>query len=346
MYIRDSKCISPQPTYTNGIESEGIVEHSGTKYFAIEPKYNELIPAGQLRRIGKAVRMGIGAGLPLLKNNPKVDGMIIGSANGGLEDCISFLNQIIDYEEGTLTPTNFVQSTPNAVTGYLAITTKNHCYSNTHVQRGLAFENALLDASLLMEQDQAKSVLVGNIEEISSFNYNIDEKAGFFKAEETNSAQLIGSNTPGTVCGESATMFIVQAAKENALAEIIDTDQLHHPENGDISQKLEQFLRRNNLLHSDIDTLLLGYNGDFRTDHYYDHFKELFDDVSVYSYKNLCGEYPTASAFALWMATEAISGKQIPAQALMQKGSREIKTALIYNHYIGLEHGFILVRKI
>ena len=30
----------------------------------------------------------------------------------------------------------------------------------------------------------------------------------------------------------------------------------------------------------------------------------------------------------------------------MQKGSREIKTALIYNHYIGLEHGFILVRKI
>ena len=346
MYIRDSKCISSQPTYSNGIEDKSIVEHSGTKYFAIEPKYNELIPVGQFRRIGKAVRMGIGAGLPLLKNNPKVDGMIIGSANGGLEDCISFLNQIIDYDEGTLTPTNFVQSTPNAVTGYLAITTKNHCYSNTHVQRGLAFENALLDASMLMEQEQAKSVLVGNIEEISTFNYNIDKKAGFFKDEETCSAQLIGSNTPGTVCGEGATMFIVQPFKEDALAEIVDIDQISHPENDDINQKLNLFLRRNNLQHSDIDTLFLGYNGDCSTDHHYNNLREQFKDVSVCSFKNLSGEYPTASAFALWMATEAISGKPIPQEAVMQKGSKEIKTVLIYNHYIGLEHGFILVRKI
>lgn len=346
MYIRDSKCISPQPTYSNGIEDESVVEHSGTKYFAIEPKYTDLIPAGQLRRIGKAVRMGIGAGLPLLKSNTKVDGMIIGSANGGLEDCISFLNQIIDYDEGTLTPTNFVQSTPNAVTGYLAITTKNHCYSNTHVQRGLAFENALLDASLLMEQEQAESVLVGNIDEISIYNYNIDEKAGFFKAEETSSSQLIGSNTPGTVCGEGATMFIVQSSKENTLAEIVDVDQINHPENDDISIKLEQLLNRNNLQHSDIDTLFLGYSGDCRTDHHYNNFREQFKDVSVFSFKNLSGEYPTASAFALWMATEAISGKPIPQETVMEKGSREIKTILIYNHYIGVEHGFILVRKI
>ena len=346
MYIRDSKCISPQPTYANGIESDSIVAHSGTKYFAIEPKYSNLIPAGQLRRIGKAVRMGIGAGLPLLKNNPKVDGMIIGSANGGLEDCISFLNQIIDYEEGTLTPTNFVQSTPNAVTGYLAITDKNHCYSNTHVQRGLAFENALLDSFLLIEQEQVQSVLVGNIEEISSFNYNIDEKAGFFKEEDVDSSQLIGSNTPGTACGEGATMFIVQASKENALAEIVDIDQLSHPEGNDINLKLKQFLTRNNLRESDIDTLFLGYNGDCHTDHYYNSLKEQLSDASVYSYKNLTGEFPTASAFALWMATEALSGKTIPQETLMQKGNREINTILIYNHYIGLEHGFILVRKV
>lgn len=346
MYILDSKSISPQPTYANGIDANNIVEHEGTKYFAIEPKYSELIPAGQLRRIGKAVRMGIGVGLPLLNNAPKVDAMIIGSANGGLEDCIRFLNQIIDYEEGTLTPTNFVQSTPNAVTGFLALTDKkNHCYSNTHVHRGLAFDNALIEASLLLNEGDANRILVGNIEEISDSNYRLDEKAGFFKTEETSSATLIGSDSPGTVCGETANMFIVQAEKGCSHTEIVDVDMIYHPQEDVLTQKFDHLLKKNGLKLEDIDTLVLGYSGDSRTDHYYDTIANMLNDVSVFSFKNLTGEHPTASAFALWMVTEALEGKALPKEVIRVKGSRPIGTVLIYNHYIGEEHGFILVKK-
>jgi hypothetical protein len=45
--------------------------------------------------------------------------MIIATANGGMEDCVKFLNQIIEYNEGLLTPANFVQSTSNAAAARL-----------------------------------------------------------------------------------------------------------------------------------------------------------------------------------------------------------------------------------
>ena len=67
-----------------------------------------------------------------------------------MEDCIKFLNQIIDYEEGLLTPGNFVQSTPNAIAAQLGLMTANKGYNITHVHRGLSFENALLDTILML----------------------------------------------------------------------------------------------------------------------------------------------------------------------------------------------------
>ena len=113
LYIHQHTCISPQQAF-NDVNIETLKESAENKLKAIEPVY-EGIPPGILRRMGKAVRMGVGAAVPLLKTNTAIDGIIIGTANGGMEDCIKFLNQIIDYDEGLLTPGNFVQSTPNAI---------------------------------------------------------------------------------------------------------------------------------------------------------------------------------------------------------------------------------------
>lgn len=346
MYIKESKCISPQNTYGDVAVLKNITNHSGNKYFAVEPNYAELVSLSQLRRLGKAVRLGIGTGLPLLRANSDIDAMIIGSANGGLEDCINFLKQIIDYEEGTLTPTNFVQSTPNAVTGYLATATRNHCYNNTHVHRGLAFENALLEAFLMINQGEAKKVLVGSVEEISNFNYNIDEKAGFFKKEETTSETLLSSNSEGTVCGEGAAMFVVEASSSDSnSAKILDVDQICHPVSNELADKIEAILLRNNLLIDDIDTLVLGFNGDCRTDGYYAQVANQFPEASVYSFKNLAGEYPSSSSFALWMAAQMLEKGTSFNETAIKKVNKPLRTILIYNNYLGIEHGFILVQK-
>ncbi len=118
----------------------------------MEPDYPG-IPAGARRRMGKSVRMAVGAALPLLEKHPQPDGIIIATANGGMEDCIKFLNQILEYKEGLLTPGNFVQSTSNAAAAQIALVTKNHNYNITHVHRGLAFENALMDVMMLLKEN-------------------------------------------------------------------------------------------------------------------------------------------------------------------------------------------------
>lgn len=347
MFIKDLSCISAQQTFDEAFFETSLKVNTGNRYMALEPGYGNLIPASLLRRMGKAVRIGVGAGLPLIQKNPELDGIILATANGGLEDCLKFLNQIVDYNEGTLTPTNFVQSTPNAVAGNLALMSKVTGYNATHVNKGLAFEGALMDAFLLFEEEKAKSLLLGNIEEISDYNYNIDMLAGSWKKEETTSETLLNSDTPGTVCGEAAVMFVVEADKsENSLAEIVDVDQISYADENKLKEKLIYFLAKNEVELSEIDTLILGYSGDSRSDHWYIWLHEtLFQESSVYNYKNLVGDFPTATAFAVWMGVHILNGKKMPDETLLTKKEvkREPKKILVYNHHKGIQHGFILM---
>lgn len=354
MFIKAAVCISPQETFSaivpaasgGGFGTNALKEHEGDKYFAAEPSYDGLIQAGALRRMGKAARMGVGAGVHILKTAPGVDGIIIGTANGGLEDCIRFLNQIVDYHEGTLTPTNFVQSTPNAIAGQLALIHRNTGYNITHVHGGLSFENALTDASLLFEQDQAGTLLVGGIEEISEYNHHIDYLSGVFKEQPGSSASLLSSTTAGTVNGEGAAMFLLE---KNASGEgqvcIRDVSTMSFTSPAQVEKGLREMLDKHALATGAPDVLVLGYNGDVQGAGWYDRIRGNFRaDIPVLSFKNACGEYPTASAFALWLGHRVLTGQPVPA-GLLYSGEMPCRprSLLIYNHYREEQHSFILL---
>jgi 3-oxoacyl-(acyl-carrier-protein) synthase len=345
MYITGTACISPQRTFDNAVFEGTIQVYQGDRYTAIEPDYAQVIPAGLLRRMGKAVRMGVGAGLPLIRS-AAVDGIILGTANGGLEDCLKFLNQIVDYDEGTLTPTNFVQSTPNAVAGNLALMSKITGYNITHVHKGLAFEAALLDTLMLLEEKKANQLLVGSVEEISDYNHNIDLLGGAFKTGDFTSETLLTTDTPGSANGEGAAMFVIGSEKNSAaIARIRDVFQSSQLQEGDLEERLQKFLDKNGLSFEDIDTLIVGFSGDNRTDHIYtDLQKKCFPSSNVYTYKNMVGDYPTGSAFATWLAVQMLAGKQLPTACIFKKPSEEAPVnVLIYNHSKGIQHGFILL---
>ena len=347
IYITDLVCISPQPTFDKTFFNGIVNVHKGTCYHAVEPVYTNIIPAGLLRRMGKAVRMGVGAGLPLLRNNPGIEGIILGTGNGGLEDCLKFLNQIVDYKEGTLTPTNFVQSTPNAVAGNLALMGQLTGYNATHVHKGLAFENALLDAIMLLEEHELHTLLVGSVEEISDYNHNIDFLNGNFKEGEFTSENLLETHTPGTVNGEGAAWFVVSDLADNALAEICDITHTGNLISEDLNNWVSHFLQRNQLETSEVEMLITGMNGDARSDHFYTGLQDsLFKDTPVLTFKNVAGEHPTASAFALWLAVNVLNGSQIPAQ-IIHAGSfvSKPKNILIYNHHLAEQHALILLKR-
>jgi 3-oxoacyl-(acyl-carrier-protein) synthase len=343
MFITALKAISPQPTYDESLFQGNYTILRGNRYKAQEPDYASLISPNILRRLGKSNRMGIGAGFPLIQNQNDVDAIIIGSSEGGLGDCIKFLNQIVAYSEGTLTPTNFVQSTPNALAGSLALMSQNTCYNITHVHKGHAFENSLIDALLLFNEGKASTILAGNAEEISDYSYNIETLAGQFKSEETTSTDLLASNTAGTVCGEGSSMFILQADAREYFARIVDVEQISYPTEGEIYALVNEVLKKNQLIPNDIDALVLGYSGDNRTDFWYSNLtKIIFPEKAIYSYKNMVGEYPTSIAFATYMAAWLLSGKSVSVKPMKQP-DKPVKRILIYNHYKGEQHGLILM---
>lgn len=78
-----------------------------------EPDYSAYIPAMQLRRMSKAVRMGIGASKIALQKAgiEKPDALSAGTALGCLQDTEVFLSKMLEQQEQMLTPTAFIQST-------------------------------------------------------------------------------------------------------------------------------------------------------------------------------------------------------------------------------------------
>jgi hypothetical protein len=345
MYITDLYAISPQKTHDLSFENGDWQVLNEYIYKAIEPSYQDVIPNSQLRRMGKAVRMGIGVSLPLLGRNPKPDGIIFGTANGGLEDCIKFLNQIVEYNEGVLTPTNFVQSTPNALAGQVALLSENQGYNMTHVNGSLAFESALLDAALYFDEHKTEErrILLGAVEEISDYNYNIDRLGERFKQELVSNEELLNSKTSGSYCGEGSTQFYLSSNPENSLAKFSAFKQSSHLSQAEIGDFIGSFLAEQNLQVSDIDCLLLGKNGDVSTDSWYEETEKLFGAKPTVYFKKSVGEYRTVSAFASYLAVQLLNGK---AKHLVENSiPTEPKTILIYNHFDAIRHSLILIQK-
>ena len=341
LYIHQHTCISPQKTFGD-VDIDTLQLAVDNKLMALEQVY-EGIPPAALRRMGKAVKMGIGAGLPVIKNNPSIEGIILGTSNGGMEDCIKFLNQIIDYDEGLLTPGNFVQSTPNAIASQLSMINKNRSYNITHVHRGLAFENALLDAAMMIDENPGKNYLLGGVDEISTYNFNIDFLDGWYKKEKISNTELYQSNTPASIAGEGAAMFLVNDNAAGAVAKLDSLKTLHTDDVALVTDQFNEFINKNT--GKKIDLFLSGENGDSRILKFYESCESIVGRaVPVARFKHLCGEYPTASSFAFWLACYILHAQHLPAHLFKSSiGNSLYRNILLYNNYKGKQHSFLLV---
>jgi Beta-ketoacyl synthase, N-terminal domain len=342
-YFHQSICLSPQNSFPEG-DLKHIVESKDNLLLVTEPSYPG-IPAGAKRRMGKSVRMAVGAALPLLEKYPQPDGIVIATANGGMEDCIKFLNQILEYKEGLLTPANFVQSTSNAGAAQIALVTKNHNYNITHVHRGLAFENALVDTMMLLKENKMGGYLLGSTDEISAYNYNIDKIAGWFRDEPVSNTELFQLKAKGSIPGEGAFMVWMNNQPEDAGAELVAVKTIHSNEPEIVLKSLKGFLSDSLAEGEWPDLLLTGENGDERLSPFFEIVEAHMDEsVSVARFKHFSGEYCTASSFACWISIQIFQTGEVPSLLIKKTCStKSCKRILIYNNYRGAQHSFILV---
>ena len=348
MYIRATGNISPQRTFGHQPLVDAVA-YSGNRLACIEPDYKDFIDPKQIRRMSRIIRMGVAAAMECLQEaGVKVpDAIVTGTAYGCLEDTNSFLSKMVEFKEELLTPTAFIQSTHNTIGAQIGLLLQCNNYNNAFVHRGFSFESALLDGMLLLKEREAANVLIGAIDEITNTSHAILSRMGLYKQEQVSNLELFKARTKGTIAGEGAAFFLLAnepSATDYAKLEGLKT--FYKPQCiEEVEAHISSFLTAQAISLDEIDLVITGKNGDVKSDEIFDQLQHrMFSKNTLVNYKNLSGEYPTSTAFALWMACNIIKSGKVPVSLGYAAPAKDtINRILIYNNYLGIHHSLLLI---
>jgi len=222
MYLGAATCISFQDTFGNENPWNSLVAINSETQL-VQPDYKEFVSPAALRRMSSVLKMGAAAGKSCLQQAglENADAITVGTGLGCVRDTLKFLSAVYQDGEGGLSPTAFIQSTHNSIAGQLALMLGNHGYNMTHVQGALSFGYSLSDAELLIGEGDAKTVLVGAVDEKTdelvalllklseTADYKmptIGEGGAFFLASRnklsSSVAKMVGLNLTGKITEE------------------------------------------------------------------------------------------------------------------------------------------------
>ncbi len=347
VYIKGIGNISPQKTWDDDTLLAKPLVYQGNRLAGYEPDYIKYIEPKQLRRMSRIIKMGVTAGSIALKNAGLTvpHGIITGTAYGCLDDTGIFLNKMIENKEHALNPTPFIQSTHNTIGSQIALLLQCQGYNQTYTQGAFSFENSLLDAILELRDSPNQSLMVGGVDEITDISHAIQTRFGIFRTSSNTNLGLFGSKVKGTLNGEGAAYFVLsgeKSVKDKVCIDAVAT--LYKPDDVTLQNEIKRLLESTSLKNTDVDLVLLGKCGDEKLDSKTEEISNaLFASSTIGLFKHLCGEYPTASAFALWLAARVIEENHIPDVVVFRNVNRPIKRVLIYNPYFGTHHSLILV---
>jgi 3-oxoacyl-[acyl-carrier-protein] synthase II len=336
IYIRSTGNISPQHSLDKTSFFLSRVKTTQNYFKSLEPDYDNFVDSKMIRRMSRVVKMGVAAAITCLRQ-AKIDcpgSILTATAYGCLEDSDAFLRKMIEFDEKMLSPTAFIQSTHNTVGAQIALLLKCHHFNNTIVHSSFSFENALTEASLLLKESLGP-VLVGAVDEITEDRHTILSRFGLYRKSAKNE---------GNIAGEGAAFFLLDSdGGDNPQAILRDVQTLYRPEGPEaIQDAIRGILQANGLQIDQIDLVLTAHRNRKKLDEADDELlKTIFQNNHCYPYKSLCGDYPTATGFALWFAALLLK-EQKPPQWM--EGYRfPLKNVLIHHHTGNDHHSFILI---
>lgn len=343
-YINAIGAITPQHTFDGSFFEHGFDEYNQPQLCCIEPDYKEFINPVKLRRMPRILKMGLGAASICTCHSTQPDAIIVGTGLGCLADLEKFQASVKNDGEQLLSPTPFVNSSHNMISSQIAIALGCHGYNMTHFHASLSFENALLDALMLLEAGDAENVLVGGIDEITEQHFQIAGNNGHWRKNNFGNSHLFEGQHPGTLMGEGAVFFMLGAEPTSNNAIKITGTHTLTCSNTDSSKALSRCLETLNLTLANIDTLILGRNGDSENDHIYNSLDNNPQTNTIY-YKHLCGEYPTAPAFALWLGANILQRQTIPEFTINRRSNNSIINRIAICNSNTTEHGVMVIER-
>tara|TARA_B100001250_G_scaffold411586_1_gene440604 strand:- start:600 stop:1508 length:909 start_codon:yes stop_codon:yes gene_type:complete len=233
----------------------------------IHPDYKKAIPKINLRRMSKIVKMGLANSLNCISTK-KPDAIIVATGIGSLQHTELFLSSFVNTEQSILSPTPFINSVHNTISGQIALYTGNKGYNSTYSQNSLSFEGSLLDAIMLTKE--GKTIIIGGVDESIPI------------LEETLSE--IGTKNKFAT---GSTFFNIDADKTNSLCEITECIIIK-------KEKLKPFMESN--FNSNQDFIIEGIS-----------HCNIENKATNLEYSKFCGIYMTNSAFGMQLGVELLN---------------------------------------
>jgi hypothetical protein len=345
-YITGSRAITAQNSLEGPFPFEDTIPVS-LKMSALEPDYKTYISPLKLRRMSRIVRMGLATALQCLKDTRigSPGGIVTATGWGCLADTHKFLTEIGVNNEQALSPATFIQSTHNTVGGQIALMLGCQEYNSVYVHHTASFEHSLLDALMLIREGK-NNILVGGVDEIMDADYDLKKQSGYWK-KDAGKFNLPESETEGTIAGEGAAFFLLSANNNSRTGSVLRGSMVSSISN--VGEFIQNLFGRWKIDKDQIDLILCGLDGDINNNRVYRRVqKELFPNSIHAYYKHLCGDFDTASAFALWLADKIIQNQHIPDSMILPGSTNNRKSLnhILLHHFTHpKEHAFILVSK-
>lgn len=350
VYINSVGSVSAQKTFDNSDFLEEIVYYEANVIKVIDPNYKDYIPPAAARRMAKGIKMSTVSSRTALEEAglENVDAIMVGTGLGCIGDSAKFVSDIIDNNEQYLTPTRFIQSSHNTVSGQIALAIGCTGYNFTYVNASVSFESCLIDALLQLRTDEAKNVLVGGVDELADHHVRSHQLIEHIKKAPVAAQKLLSSSTKGCVSAEGSNFFVLSDEKQaSTYAELVAVKTFNTLAENRLESVLENFLSENGLTTIEVDIAILGNNGDADYDHYYTIVSEgIFKNTPQLYYKHLSGEFDTAASFGFWLASKILKSQSIPEAVKLNAIEPDtIKTIVLYNQYRGENHTLTLLRQ-
>lgn len=332
IFINGVGLISPGYTQENE-----LIRVEDDRLFCAEPDYSKFIDVKAIRRMSRIIKMGVTSSMLSLKGSgiDKPDAIIVGTALGCLEDTVSFLNKLVLNKEELLNPTAFIHSTHNTISSQIALNLKCMGYNSTYVHRNLSFESALIDAMLLFDESAIGTALVGGIDELCSESYQILKRLGYYKGTDSQSVIQAGEG--------SAFFNLSNESSPGSLAEIKAVECVSFAGLDAVEERARKLLQ---LFNVDSPDLILSgnVNRDNDSSLLMDLYSNFTSSERVCEFKRFCGEYPTASSFAVHLGADILAKQSIPKEAgIYLQSETKLKNILIHNNYKNVHHSLILL---
>lgn len=341
IYINSAEAITAQNSFNSNDFLLKNINQKIDYYSCLHPDYTEFISPKLQRRMSKIIKMGVATSFKAL-NTAEIktpDKIITGTGLGSIFDTSKFLNQLIENNEDLLNPTSFIQSIHNSTAGQLALLFGCKDYNFTFTQKDISFETALIDAFLILNEENNKNVLLGAGDEITEESYNFIKNAGCTKK---NNIDLYNSKTKGIIPGEGYTSFLLTNIKSNKNIAVLNEISCFNTVTE--LEDIKNIFKNNKIEINDIDVLISGDNGDFSLSEKYNSIRKIFKNSIHTKYKHLCGEFDTASAFATWIALNIINKQEIPNSIRFNKTEKKtINKVLVHSYSNEHKHSFILL---